>query len=86
MGNLSAVAFNREHPDERMAASPFTGIFYSRGDGSWTDLSNALPKPATSVSDLGLVGDELYVATEGRGILNVRQFRPRLQRITSTFR
>ena len=55
--------------------SPFAGLFYSRGDGNWTDLSKALPKPATSISDVGLTGDQLYVTTEGRGLLNIQQFR-----------
>ena len=85
MGTLSAVAFNRENINERVAASPFTGLFYSRGDGEWTDLSKAMPRPATSISDVGLVGDELYVTTEGRGLLNIRQFRPRFRRLESIF-
>jgi hypothetical protein len=85
MGTLSAVSFNRDYPSERVAASPFTGLFYSRGDGNWTILGKAMPTPVTSISDVGIVGDQIYVATEGRGILNIRQFRNWLQRIITMF-
>jgi hypothetical protein len=85
MGTLSAVAFNRESINERVAASPFSGLFYSPGNGIWTDLSKALPKPASSVSDVGLVGDQLYVTTEGRGVLNIQQFRPPFRRPVTIF-
>jgi hypothetical protein len=74
-----------KYPSERVAASPFTGLFYSRGDGNWTTLGKALPTPVTSISDVGIVGDQIYVATEGRCILNIRQFRNGLRRIITMF-
>jgi hypothetical protein len=79
MGTLSALSFNRQKPNERVAASPFTGVFYSAGNSVWTDLSGYLPTPRTSISDVAIVGDDLYIATEGRGLLRMEQFRPVLK-------
>jgi hypothetical protein len=75
MGTLSAMAFNPDNPSEVVAASPYTGVFYTNGDGTWRDLTPALPRPLTSVSSVAISNDAVYLATEGRGILGIAGFR-----------
>jgi hypothetical protein len=75
MGTLSAMAFNRSTPGEIAAASPFTGVFFNRGDGKWVDLSDKLPKPNTPISAVAINDGVIYVATEGRGLLEIEKFK-----------
>jgi hypothetical protein len=71
MGTLSAMAFNRQQPNQIVAASPYTGVFVNFGNGSWSYLTGYLPQPLASVSSVGFTGPLVYVATEGRGLLRV---------------
>lgn len=76
LGTLSHMAFNRGNPLEIVAASPFTGVFYSGDDGaSWTDLAKYLPTPRTSVSAVGIDCQAIYVATEGRSVVRLLGYR-----------
>jgi hypothetical protein len=74
MSTLSHMAFNRDRPGEVVAASPFTGVFYNRGDGTWLDLTASLPRPLSPVSSVGADYTGIYVGTEGRGIFRATTF------------
>src|SRR6185295_11503674 len=71
METLSDMAFDRVQPDRMVASSPFTGVFFRSGNGSWTDLTGYLPRPLAPVSAVGISGPSIYVATEGRGLLRI---------------
>jgi len=71
MGTLSHMAFDRSQPSRMVAASPFTGVFYDNGSGTWTDLTGLLPKPLAPVSAVGISGPSIYAATQGRGLLRI---------------
>jgi hypothetical protein len=68
---LSSLAFNRFAPDEKVAASPYTGVFYQKGNGLWRNFSNVLPKPFTPVSSVNITPQGIYGTTEGRGIFKI---------------
>lgn len=67
MGTLSHMAFDSNTPHAVVAASPYTGVFYSKGDGVWRSLWS----PHTSVSSVGIDAGSIYVATEGRGVVRI---------------
>lgn len=69
MGTLSHVFFDRHRAHAVVAASPFTGVFFSPGDGTWDDLSANLPRPFTPVSGVGIDGQAVYVGFEGRSVV-----------------
>lgn len=68
---VSWISFNRYHPDQVVASSPFTGVFFKDGTKTWRDLSNVLPKPFTPVSAVNINNQGIYVTTEGRGIFKI---------------
>jgi hypothetical protein len=75
-GTLAHMAFDRDHPDTVVAASPFTGVFLTEGaTEAWRDLSAALPTPLSSVSSVAIDGNAVYVATQGRGLLRIVDYR-----------
>jgi|GEM_PF-2538954 len=56
--------------DQLAVASPFTGVYVRGGvNQPWLDLTQALPRPLATVSSLAFWGRELYVATEGRSLV-----------------
>ena len=71
MGTLSDMAFYRDNPNRVVAASPFTGVFYTNGDGSWRDLSPYLPQPHTPVSSVGIDCEAIYAGMEGRSLVRI---------------
>ena len=74
-GNVTAtlahMAFYRDAPRKAVAASPFTGIFYTTGDGAWRDVGGALPLPRTPVSDVGIDCHAVYATMEGRSVVRL---------------
>jgi len=68
---ISGVSFNRYHPQQVVASSPYTGVFYKNGDNDWKNLSGVLPKPFTPVSSVNINNQGIYVTTEGRGIFKI---------------
>ncbi|MEO8417021.1 MAG: hypothetical protein ABI472_25380 [Ginsengibacter sp.] len=68
---LSCISFNRYHPQQVVASSPYTGVFYKNGDNEWKDFSDILPKPFTPVSSVNINNQGIYVTTEGRGIFKI---------------
>lgn len=74
MATLSHMAFNRDRPHEVIAASPYTGLFYSRGDGTWLDLTASLTQPLSPISSVGFDYTGIYVVMEGRSILRATTF------------
>lgn len=75
MGTLSDMAFNPDDPREVVAASPYTGVFYTDGDGTWRDLTPAMPRPISAASAVEITDGAVYVATEGRSVLAITGFR-----------
>ncbi|MCC6677005.1 MAG: hypothetical protein IT436_07665 [Phycisphaerales bacterium] len=71
METLSDMVFDHANPTHVAAASAFTGVFVNLGDGVWRDLSPYLPKPRSSIVSVGLVGNQVYVGTLGRGVLRL---------------
>ena len=70
MATLSHMAFLADDPRVAVAASPFTGVFYFDG-AAWRDLSGSLPKPLAPVSAVGIDGRSIFVAFEGRSIVQL---------------
>ncbi|HEX3429896.1 MAG TPA: hypothetical protein VHT03_03340 [Rhizomicrobium sp.] len=67
-GALNSVNVVREDPQQRalLFAGTERGVFVSFDDGhSWQPLDNGLPP--TSVRDIDVHGDDLVIATHGRG-------------------
>jgi hypothetical protein len=75
MGTLSDMAFYRDNPNRVVAASPFTGVFYTSGDGCWRDLSPYLPRPHTPVSSVGIDCEAIYAGMEGRSLVRIVGYR-----------
>ncbi|HLK57681.1 MAG TPA: hypothetical protein VKU00_14035 [Chthonomonadaceae bacterium] len=73
-GTLAHMAFNRDHPGAVVAASPFTGVFYASDGHTWRSLTPYLPRPLSAVSAVGLDHAAIYVATEGRSMLHIRNY------------
>ena len=71
---VSWVAFNRFKPEQIVASSPFTGVFFKDGTKKWRDLSDVLPKPFTPVSSVNINNQGIYVTTEGRGIFLITNY------------
>lgn len=71
MGTLSHMAFSRNNPNEVVAASAFTGVFYTNGDGSWRTLSPYLPHPLSPVASVAIDSDAVYAAMEGRSVVGI---------------
>jgi hypothetical protein len=69
-GSLSDVAYDRYHPAHRAVANAYGGVFFTKGDGVWHDVSP--PHLKAVPTSLVLDGDVVYVATEGRGLLAIR--------------
>ena len=75
MGTLANITFDRADPGAVVAVSPFTGVFYRNEAGLWTDLSSLLPRPMSSPSDGRIVGDNIFVSTEGGGVVHISGFK-----------
>jgi hypothetical protein len=73
MATLSHMAFLREDPRVAVAASPFTGVFFHDGS-AWRDLAGFLPKPLALVSAVGIDSRSIYVAFEGRSIVEIDDY------------
>jgi hypothetical protein len=71
---LSGVAFNRYQPEQVVASSPFTGVFFKDGGDNWKDLSDTLPRPFTPVSSVNINKQGIYVTAEGRGMFKIYQY------------
>jgi hypothetical protein len=72
MGTLADMSFDPVFPTHVVAASPFTGVFYNDGTGTWRDLRDGLPAVFTPVSAVSLFGSVVVVAMEGRGLWQIR--------------
>lgn len=72
LGTLSDMAFDLSNTTHVVAASPFTGVFYNKGDGRWIDLRNGLPSVFTPVSSIAIFGNVVVVGMEGRGLWQIR--------------
>ncbi len=75
MATLAHVAYLADRRPARVVASPFTGVFFSGEDGVWRNLSSCLPAPFTPVSAVGIDDEFVYAATEGRGLIRIRNYR-----------
>jgi hypothetical protein len=75
LATLSHMAFDRDHPGDVIAASPFTGAFLRAGDGKWRTLTPFLPRPLTSVSGVAISDGVAYVSLEGRGLIAITNCR-----------
>jgi hypothetical protein len=73
MATLSHMAFLQEDSTQVVAASPFSGVFYNNGT-IWKDLSGFLPKPLALVSAVAIDSQSIYVAFEGRSIIQLEGF------------
>ena len=76
-GTLNAVNVVREDPARRglLFAGTERGVFVSFDDGGhWTPLQNGLP--TTSVRDITVHGDDLVIATHGRGFYILDDIEP----------
>jgi hypothetical protein len=71
---VSWVAFNRFKPEQIVASSPFTGVFFKDGTKKWRNLSDVLPKPFTPVSSVNINNQGIYVTTEGRGMFLITNY------------
>jgi hypothetical protein len=63
---LGLVSFFRDDPAKTIVASPFTGVFYDRGDGTWRSFSNILPQGY--VWAVRLDDSHAYIGFAGRSI------------------
>ncbi len=72
---LSDMGWNRENPSEVVASSPYTGVFFSKDGVNWKSLSASLPTPVSPVSAVRITDAGIEVGTEGRGVLEIRNFR-----------
>jgi hypothetical protein len=69
---ISAVAFNRQQPDEVVVASSFSGLFYRKDKTSaWVNLTDKLPTPYCPITGASLTNDGIYVAFRGRGVVKL---------------
>src|SRR6266496_1394460 len=73
MSTVSQIAFNYDNPHERVCGAQ-TGVFYSSGNGKWTELSSLLPSPRTPVTAVGIDCEGVYVATDGRSLLRISAY------------
>jgi FG-GAP-like repeat len=71
---LSSMAFNRSTPNKIVCSSPFTGVFYKNVSQPWKSLSYLLPRPYTPISSVTISNDNIFIATEGRGLLMIGNF------------
>jgi hypothetical protein len=83
-GIMSSMAFSRNHPDDIVAASAYGGVFYNTGDPKarqWKDLTGLLPTPSPPIGGVAIDDDDIYVGTEGRGLLQIVGYRETLDTI-----
>ena len=71
---LSCMAFGRNDPGKIVASSPYTGIFYKNENADWKDLTKYLPTPFTPISAVTMSGSDIYIGTEGRGLLRINNY------------
>lgn len=72
LATLSDMSFDMVNPERVAAASPYTGVFFNKGDGAWHDLGAGLPKPYTPVSSIFLFGNYVNVGLQGRGLWQIQ--------------
>jgi hypothetical protein len=71
-GTLCDMSFDEIYPDRVIAGSPFTGVFYNKGDGIWRSLRYATPKPSSPVTSVYLFGNVAVVGFQGRGLWQIQ--------------
>jgi hypothetical protein len=75
MSSLVHIAFNPNNPRERAAATSDGRVFVATTGANWRDLSNVIPTPRTSVAAVAIDCECVYVATEGRSIFRLNDYR-----------
>lgn len=83
MFNPAHIAFSPDNPSYVAVCSPVTGLFFANlasgcigrptatRASNWKTLTPFLPQPFAYLSAIGFDGGQLYVATQGRGLLHV---------------
>ncbi len=71
-GTLCDMSFDEIFPDRVLAGSPFTGVFFNKGDGNWHSLGFAMPKPSAPVTSVYLFGNVAVVGFQGRGLWQIQ--------------
>ena len=72
LGTLSDMSFDEAYPERAAASSPYTGVFFNKGDGVWHDLSAGVPKPFTPVSGVFLFDNVADITMEGRSLWQIQ--------------
>jgi hypothetical protein len=72
LGTLSDMSFYEVDPTRVVASSPYTGVFFNKGDGVWHDLGAGLPKPFTPISSVFVFLNVAVVGMEGRSIWQIQ--------------
>jgi len=71
---LTHMAFDYEDP-ANVVAGATTGVFRSGAPGKWTDLTRFLQLPRAPLSGVGIDGEFVYVAANGRSPLGIRGYK-----------
>jgi hypothetical protein len=65
------VAFRRGLQPGVVVVAPLAGVYYGTGDGTWRTLDGWLPRPFTMPSSAAILGDDVFVSFEGRGLWHI---------------
>jgi len=75
LNTLSNIAFNYDNPTVHAACANWGGIFHRRKDGTWNNLSGLLPSPSSPIISVGIDNENIYVATDGRGLWKITNYK-----------
>jgi hypothetical protein len=71
---LSCMAFDRNYPQNIVASSIYSGVFFKKGSADWTDLTGQLPNPFTPVTSVSITDWSIYVGMYNRGLMQLLDY------------
>lgn len=75
MSQLAQIAFKYDNPSEIVAGTRNGGVFYNKGNGQWANLTNLVPTPHSPLVAVGIDSESIYIATDGRSLWRITDYR-----------
>jgi FG-GAP-like repeat len=72
--SLSCMAFDRNYPQNVVASSVSSGVFFKRGSADWADLTGLLPNPFTPITSVSITDWSIYVGMYNRGLIQILDY------------
>jgi len=74
MSTVAQIAFNRGNPTEIVVGAQ-SGLFYSAGNGKWTDRTALVPLPRSMITSVAIDCEAIYASLDARGVICITEYR-----------